>query len=92
MHFVIRIGFELGEHVDWRDEWLTVAEVAARLQLTEDTIRRWCQSGRLQATLLNRRAGYRIPASELRRLLQGEQHSIREPAGHYDSGQSAEAK
>src|SRR4051794_40291166 len=58
-----------GETTCEQDKWLTLVKGATRLQLTEDTIRRWCQSGKLQATLLSRRAGYRIPASEIDRLL-----------------------
>ncbi len=55
--------------MDQRQDFLTVAEVAARLKLTEDTIRRWCQSGKLKSTLLSRRAGYRISVGEVERLL-----------------------
>lgn len=61
-------------------EFLTVAEVAAQLKLTEDTIRRWCQSGKLNAKLLSRRAGYRIPVGEVERLL-----STKTPASSLDS-------
>ncbi len=55
-----------------RHDFLTVAEAASRLKLTEDTIRRWCQSGKLSATLLSRRAGYRIPISAVDRILGSE--------------------
>ncbi len=55
-----------------QEDWLTASQVANRLQLTADTIRRWCQSGKMRATFLSRRAGYRIPASEVERVLRGE--------------------
>ncbi|MGI8476454.1 MAG: helix-turn-helix domain-containing protein, partial [Thermomicrobiales bacterium] len=35
------------------------------------TVRRWCASGRIRATLLSRKGGWRIPASEVRRVLSG---------------------
>ena len=48
---------------------LTVPEVAERLRVQDETVRRWLRSGRLRGVLLSRRAGYRVPASEVRRLL-----------------------
>lgn len=50
-------------------QWLTVEEVAASLRVTKDTVRRWCQSGKLRATFLSRRAGYRIQPGEVSRIL-----------------------
>ncbi len=55
------------------EEWLTVAEAADRLKLHQDTVRIWLRSGKLKGTKLSRRAGYRIPASELARVLRGEE-------------------
>jgi excisionase family DNA binding protein len=50
----------------------TVKEVADRLRLNPETIRVWLRQGRLRGVLMGgRRGGYRIPASELRRLLEG---------------------
>lgn len=52
------------------DELLTVEEVAARLKLTPYTIREWLKSQRLRGIRLgSRRAGWRVPASEVERLL-----------------------
>ena len=51
---------------------MTVPEVAARLRVQEETIRRWLRNGRLKGVLLSRRGGYRIPASEVARFLSGE--------------------
>lgn len=50
-------------------EYLTVAEAAERLRLSIWTVREYCRQGHLRATQINRRAGYRIPASEVERLL-----------------------
>jgi excisionase family DNA binding protein len=57
-------------------EVLTVREAAARLKLNPETIRRWINSGRIKAASLGSdRAGFRIPVSEIERLLT----SIRQP-------------
>lgn len=49
---------------------LTLPEVAAQLRLSNETVRRWLNSGRLRGTKLGSdRAGWRIPESEVRRLL-----------------------
>ena len=54
-------------------EVLTVAEVAARLKVNRETVRRWLRSGVIRGTLLGDRAGWRIPASEVQRLMDPEQ-------------------
>jgi excisionase family DNA binding protein len=55
------------------EEMLTVEEACKRLKLHEETVRRWIRTGRLRATRLGfGRAGYRIPASEVERILRGE--------------------
>lgn len=49
----------------------TVREVAERLGATDETVRRWLRSGKLRGIMPGgQRLGYRIPASELERLLQ----------------------
>ena len=57
------------------EELLTVDEVARRLKLHPETVRRWIRAGRLRAISLGSdRAGLRIRASEVARLLgDGEQ-------------------
>ena len=51
------------------DPWLTVQDVARRLKLNPETIRRWLRSGRLRGTLVSRgRGGYRVRESEVRRI------------------------
>jgi excisionase family DNA binding protein len=51
------------------DQWLTVAQAADILQIHPETLREWLRSGRIPATLLSRRAGYRIRASDLEAFL-----------------------
>jgi excisionase family DNA binding protein len=52
------------------EELLTVEEVAERLKLSQETIRIWLRTGRLRGIRLGtRRSGWRVPASEMERLL-----------------------
>ena len=51
------------------DRWLTLAEVVERLKVNERTVRRWIADGRLPATLLGRRSGYRIAEADLARFM-----------------------
>lgn len=52
---------------------LKVSEVAERLRLNEETVRRWLRSGKLKGRLMgSTAAGYRIPESEVQRVLSGE--------------------
>ncbi len=49
---------------------LTVKEVAERLSANPQTIRKWLREGKLRGTMPGgEKLGYRIPASELARLL-----------------------
>jgi excisionase family DNA binding protein len=51
-------------------ELLTVREVADRLKVGEETVRRYVRQGRLRAlALAGRSTGYRIEAAELERFL-----------------------
>jgi excisionase family DNA binding protein len=55
------------------DRLLTVAEVAERLRLKPETVRRWLRSGRLRGISLGSdHAGWRVRESEIERLLSGE--------------------
>lgn len=51
------------------DELLTVQDVAARLKVNPETVRRWLRTGRMKGTLLGDRAGWRILSSEVPRFL-----------------------
>jgi len=56
------------------DELLTVDEVAERLKLHPETIRRWIRSRKLRAIRLGAtRSGYRVRMSEVERLLNSDQ-------------------
>jgi excisionase family DNA binding protein len=52
------------------EELLTIQEVAQRLRLNPETVRRWLNNGRIHGYKLGSdRAGWRIPASEIPRVL-----------------------
>jgi excisionase family DNA binding protein len=59
------------ESVMVSEKWLTVAQAADILQIHPETLREWLRSERIPATLLSRRAGYRIRASDLEAFLSG---------------------
>ena len=48
---------------------LTVRNVAERLSVTEETVRRWLRSGELQGVMLSRKAGWRIRPEALAAFL-----------------------
>jgi excisionase family DNA binding protein len=47
------------------EKWLTVAEVAERLRLNPETIRRWLRRGDLKGIVFSDRGGYRVSESQL---------------------------
>lgn len=48
------------------DRWLTVADVAGTLSVSDKTVRRWIKNGQLAALDLGgRKSGYRIRQSDL---------------------------
>jgi len=52
------------------DPLLTVRQVAQQLQVAEITVRRWIATGRIKrASKITSRSGWRIPQSEVERLL-----------------------
>ncbi len=60
------------------ERYLTVAEVAARLKVNHDTVRRWLKTGRLHGILPGgTKAGYRIPASALAQFIADAEHKNR---------------
>lgn len=52
------------------DKLLTVREVAERVRVHEDTVRRWLRRGQLGGIWLSDAAGWRIPEEDLERFLQ----------------------
>ena len=63
-------------------EWLTVPQVAAELQVTVDTVRRWIRGKELPAAYLgSTKAGYRVSRADLNAFLQRHYgRSAKEPA------------
>jgi excisionase family DNA binding protein len=51
------------------DRLLTVQEVAKRLRLNPETVRRWLRSGKLNGQVWSDRAGWRITEAEVMRFL-----------------------
>jgi len=54
------------------DRLLTVEEVAERLKVHPESVRRWLRDGTLAGHLVTRRAGWRIPESAFLRFARGE--------------------
>jgi excisionase family DNA binding protein len=48
---------------------LTVDDVAERLQIHPETIRRWLREGRLEGIRLSRRAGWRVRPEAVEKML-----------------------
>ena len=53
-----------------QENWLTVSEIAARLKVTEQTVRRWLRAGKLTGRNFSGRTGYRVREAELERFLE----------------------
>jgi excisionase family DNA binding protein len=51
-------------------EYLTVEQVAERLQVSAWTVRRWLRDGELEGSHLSDRAGWRVPEGAIERFLQ----------------------
>ncbi len=62
------------------EQLLTVEEVAARLAVHPDTIRKWIRHKELRAINLGGRAGYRISATSLSAFLREREEGAQEPA------------
>ena len=57
------------------DRYLTVPEVAERLRVNEETVRRWVRTGRLRAVMPGgRKAGYRILERAVQDMMRGDQN------------------
>ena len=52
-----------------KDRLLTVEEVAERLGVNQDTVRRWIRNQELEAIDLGGRAGYRVTESALEKFI-----------------------
>ena len=52
------------------ERFITVQDAAQQLQVHPQTVRVWLREGKLRGRLIGgRKSGYRIPASEIERLL-----------------------
>lgn len=54
------------------DQALKVPEVAKRLRVSEETVRRWLRDGGLRGVRFSDRGGWRVLSSEVERKLRGE--------------------
>ena len=52
------------------DKWFTVEQIAERLQVTEETVRRWLRSGELVGRNFSGRTGYRIREADVNAFLE----------------------
>lgn len=52
------------------EELLTAEEVAARLRVHVETVRKWLRTGQLRAIRLGGRSGYRVTPAELHEFLE----------------------
>jgi excisionase family DNA binding protein len=55
------------------EQLLTVDEVAERLQIHPETIRRWLREGRLEGYRISRKGGWRIRPQAVTDMLESEQ-------------------
>ena len=51
------------------ERYWRVPELAERLRVDPETVRRWLRAGKLRGILLSQQGGYRIPDSEVRRFI-----------------------
>jgi excisionase family DNA binding protein len=52
------------------EEMLTLADVAERLQVHRDTVRKWVREGALPAYQFGAKAGYRVKMSDFQAFLE----------------------
>ncbi len=55
------------------ERWLTVAEIADRLKVHPQTVRRWLRAKQLPGRALGRKAGWRVRERDLETFMRGEQ-------------------
>jgi len=53
------------------EQWLTVQQIAERLQMHEQTIRKWLRTGELSGVLLGDKGGWRVRPRDLEVFLRG---------------------
>ena len=67
------------------DPWLTVEQVAERLQIHVDTVRRALRDGRMRGYKLSRKSGWRIRTSDADRYVTDAESLTAEDAPNGDS-------
>lgn len=51
------------------ENWLTVSEIAERLRVTDQTVRRWLRAGNLVGRNFGGKAGYRVKEEDFQDFL-----------------------
>lgn len=52
-------------------QWLTVKQIAERLQVHPETVRDWLRDGKLKGYRISSRAGWRVTPEDLQRFVEG---------------------
>ena len=60
-----------------KETWLNTKEIAERLNIHVETVRRWLRSGMLRGVLVGGKSGYRIREHDLDRFLKSREKSGR---------------
>lgn len=63
------------QHEGADERLLTVEEVAARVRVNGDTVRRWLRNGELRGIKLSNKAGYRIRPDDLEAFLRSRENA-----------------
>lgn len=56
------------------EEWITTLEIAERLDLHVETIRRWLRTGALRGVFVGGKGGYRIRETDLEQFLRSKEN------------------
>ena len=60
-----------GSHMS-DEQWLEVKDIVDKLNVHEQTVRRWIREGELPALMFSRRSGYRVRARDLNAFLEAQ--------------------
>lgn len=62
-----------------QERWLTVQEVAERLDVTQETVRRLLRRGELPGMRISKRSGWRVRPDDVEAFIRSRFHPVREP-------------
>jgi excisionase family DNA binding protein len=62
-----------------QERWLTVEEVAERLDVTQETVRRLLRRGELPGMQISKRSGWRVRPDDVDAFIRSHFHPAREP-------------